>query len=339
MPQGRIKGLAGKPSVYHCMTRTVNGEFLFDDLAKETLREHLWQAAEFSGVHVLTYAILTNHFHVLVSVPDRTQAEGEITDAELVRRYRGLYPKPTRFRPAQICMLEAKLAAGGEEAAEIRRSLLDRMHDVSEFMKTVKQRFSVWFNRSHRRYGTLWADRFRSTLVEFANNEALVTVAAYIDLNPLRANLVSDPKDYRWSGYGEAVGGARRARSGLCRVQSNRAGAGTAANTDDWAAFAADYRTLLYCKGAVPNAGAAAVSEEQRIEVVRCHGRLPWPRILFCRIRALTDGAVLGSQTFVSEMLTVYREHTGSRRVAGPQFLPHSRGTSLLTLRGFPTTN
>ena len=36
----------------------------------------------------------------------------------------------------------------------------------SEFMKTVKQRFSVWFNRTHRRYGTLWADRFKSVLVE-----------------------------------------------------------------------------------------------------------------------------------------------------------------------------
>jgi hypothetical protein len=34
--------------------------------------------------------------------------------------------------------------------------LLARMADVSEFMKTLKQRFSVWFNKSHGRYGTLW---------------------------------------------------------------------------------------------------------------------------------------------------------------------------------------
>ena len=39
--------------------------------------------------------------------------------------------------------------------------------------------------------------------------------AAYIDLNPVRAGLVQDPKDYRWSGYGEAGAGAQPARDGL----------------------------------------------------------------------------------------------------------------------------
>jgi hypothetical protein len=38
-----------------------------------------------------------------------------------------------------------------------------------------------------------------------------VVVAAYIDLNPVRAKIVGDPKDYRWSGYGEAVAGRKRA--------------------------------------------------------------------------------------------------------------------------------
>lgn len=42
--------------------------------------------------------------------------------------------------------------------------LLARMNDVSAFMKALKQRFSVLYNRSHQRYGTLWADRFKSIL-------------------------------------------------------------------------------------------------------------------------------------------------------------------------------
>jgi hypothetical protein len=45
-----------------------------------------------------------------------------------------------------------------------------------------------------------------------------VTVAAYIDLNPVRAGLVQDPKDYRWSGYGEALGRGGRALDGLCKM-------------------------------------------------------------------------------------------------------------------------
>ncbi|KAB2648575.1 MAG: hypothetical protein DVB27_00390 [Verrucomicrobia bacterium] len=40
-------------------------------------------------------------------------------------------------------------------------------------------------------------------------------MAAYIDLNPVRADIVSDPKDYRWCGYGAAVAGVKAERTGL----------------------------------------------------------------------------------------------------------------------------
>lgn len=43
----------------------------------------------------------------------------------------------------------------------------------------------------------MWEDRFRSVLVE-GRGHALRTMAAYIDLNPVRAGLCEDPKDYRW---------------------------------------------------------------------------------------------------------------------------------------------
>ncbi len=46
----------------------------------------------------------------------------------------------------------------------------------------------------------------------------LATVAAYIDLNPVRAGLVKDPKDYRFSSYGAAVAGGRAAQAGICHT-------------------------------------------------------------------------------------------------------------------------
>ena len=63
-------------------------------------------------------------------------------------------------------------------------------------MKELKERFSRWFNKRHGRRGMLWQDRYRSVLVE--DGDALRTMAAYIDLNPVRAGLIDDPKDYRW---------------------------------------------------------------------------------------------------------------------------------------------
>ncbi|WP_269526207.1 transposase, partial [Coraliomargarita parva] len=83
----RLK-VSGSDAVYHCMTRTVNGEALFGDSEKEVLRKMLHQVSDFCGVQVLTYCIMGNHFHVLLRVPDRQS----VGDAELMRRYRVLYP-------------------------------------------------------------------------------------------------------------------------------------------------------------------------------------------------------------------------------------------------------
>jgi REP element-mobilizing transposase RayT len=225
MKRLRRMKVAGAESAYHCMTRVVNGERLFGDREKEMLRRMLWQNADFCGVEILTYCVMSNHFHVLVLVPE----ERVVDDRELMRRYRVLYPKPTDYQAASAKVLERQLAEDGPEAAQIREQLLARMGDVSEFMKSVKQRFSVWYNRNHGRYGTLWAERFKSVLVEGQGN-ALQTVAAYIDLNPVRAGLVEDPKDYRFCGYAEAVacseglGFGQAARRGLERVWADFGG-------------------------------------------------------------------------------------------------------------------
>ncbi|MDQ8209883.1 transposase, partial [Coraliomargarita sp. SDUM461003] len=110
--------------------------------------------------------VMSNHFHVLLRVPDRQQVD----DAELMRRYQVLYPKPTKYQADSVKVLRSHLQADSEEAQQLRAKLLARMGDVSEYMKAVKQRFSVWFNRNHKRYGTLWADRFKSVLVEGHGN-------------------------------------------------------------------------------------------------------------------------------------------------------------------------
>src|SRR5882724_7998784 len=214
MRQPRIKVAAEESeAVYHCMSRTVNGERLFDDVAKEVLRKQLWQVADYCGVRIITYAILSNHFHVLVRVPQKIA----IPDGELLRRYQVLYPKPTRYQTARLAVIRQQLAGDGPEGVIWRKRQTALMGDLSQFMKLVKQRFSIWFNKSHRRFGTLWAERFKSVLVE-ADGRVLRTMAAYIDLNCVRAGLVRDPKDYRFCGYAEAVAGDASARQGLLSV-------------------------------------------------------------------------------------------------------------------------
>jgi putative transposase len=282
----RIK-VSGAEAVYHCMTRTVNGEMLFEDRDKEVLRKMLWQVAEFSGVEILTYCVMTNHFHVLIRIPEPTP----LSDAELLRRYKVLYPKPSRFQIASVQELEAQLAAGGKPADAIRRRLQARMADVSEYMKTVKQRFSVWYNRNHQRFGTLWADRFKSVLVEGQGNP-LQTMAAYIDLNPVRARLVEDPKDYRFCGYAEAVAGVAGAQRGLIFVWSTH-------GSMDAESGLREHRSLIFGKRA-SDPGLAEMTREYAIKVLNEQdGCLPKSVMLRCRVRYFTEGAILGTSEFV----------------------------------------
>jgi putative transposase len=101
------------------------------------------------------------------------------------------------------------------------------MQDLGEFMKGLLQRFTQWFSRAHTQTGTLWEDRFKSVIVE--DGVAARTISAYIDLNPACAGMLKDPADYRWSSYGEAVGGGKKGngkRARECAGRRGRLGAG-----------------------------------------------------------------------------------------------------------------
>ena len=92
---------------------------------------------------------------------------------------------------------------GADQIQRLLQPYRDRLFDLSIFIKELKGRFAQWYNRRHGRYGVLWAERFKSVLLE--GGEALAAVAAYIELNPVRAGLCADPKDYRYCGYAEAL--------------------------------------------------------------------------------------------------------------------------------------
>ena len=71
-------------------------------------------------------------------------------------------------------------------------------------MQAVGRRYVRYFNDAQGRSGTLWEGRYRSTLIQ--TDRYLLACMAYIDLNPVRAGLVRDPKDYAWSSHGHYIG-------------------------------------------------------------------------------------------------------------------------------------
>jgi putative transposase len=70
---------------------------------------------------------------------------------------------------------------------------------LSSMMQSLGRRYVRYFNTEYRRSGTLWEGRYKSCLVQVENY--LFAVYRYIELNPVRAGMVSDPGEYAWSSY------------------------------------------------------------------------------------------------------------------------------------------
>ena len=204
----RIK--AEGEAFYHVVSRIANKAFLLDDAEKRRVFVNMMhRAADFSGVDVITYVVMDNHFHLCVKIPER---EGEVPESEILRRVGVLYGKDRRDaleRRLAGCREEGDDAAADAELARLR----SRMGDLSEFMKTFKQRVSQWYNSNYGHEGTLWGGRFKSVLVE--DGRYLRNLVAYIHGNPIRAGLVTRAADYEWSAPGAAAKGDIRARKGL----------------------------------------------------------------------------------------------------------------------------
>ena len=298
---------------YHCLSRVVDRRFVLGPDEKEHFIRLMRGYETFCGVKVITFCILSNHFHILVEVPRRPPPELLPDDKELVRRVRA-----ARYSYSATTLeqnLERFRSEGHHSAAEeLRERFFVRMWDVSWFMKVLKQRFSHWYNRRNERKGTLWEERFRSVLVE-GEGPALATMAAYIDLNPVRAGMVDDPKNYRWCGYGETAGGGHLAREGLRVAIQARLGREVVPQR-----ILAEYRCFLYDSGGKREPGSngepgrRGFSREQIQAVLDRGGQLELADAIRCRVRYFCDGAILGSRAFVDGFFRSHRQYFGPNR-------------------------
>ncbi|MBV9390837.1 MAG: transposase [Verrucomicrobia bacterium] len=284
MRQRRIK-VEGN-SYYHCISRTVENRFIFrpEGSAEGEYFVKLMRRQERACcLEVLTYSLMSNHIHILCRVPERRQ----LSDEELLDCIEAGFGRQHR----QELQRRLRACKASEQTAQlIRAKYLKRLFDVSVFMKELKGQFAQWYNRRSGRYGVLWAERFKSTLIE--NGAALKSVAAYIDLNPLRAGLCQDPKDYRYSGYGEASANQGRAQRALAEVMGAKS----------WRAVSYEYRKLLFRVGTQAKKGAKTIDQARARQVVESqNGQLSLGELLRCRVRYFTDGGIIGSQAFVQE--------------------------------------
>ena len=261
---------------------------------------------------------MSNHFHILVSVPPRDGGDTAAEDASLpvllARLEAAVGGEQIRLIRKQIQLWEHNGAQNLLEAWRVRQA--EAMYSLSEYMKRVKQRFTRWYNRRTGRRGILWEDRYKSTIVQ-NETRALRTIGTYIDLNPVRAGLTGDPGTYRWSGYTEAMSGSAEALEGLARITGATAervlgrGLGEAAPIETAPQTKRRrLRALVHYRHMLGLAGRVRVSENGTITrrgvSEKVQARLASESGVqreqcLQRIRHFTEGVILGSRAFINE--------------------------------------
>ena len=194
--------------VYHLISRIAHRAFFLDAGERDRFVDVMKRSAAFSGVRLLAWCVMTNHVHILVYVPEPES----LSDEEILSRMRTLYRKP-RFEELKREWDALAAHPGTRQFKRLRESFLRRMWNASEFMKTLKQHFTMSYNSRRTHAGTMWEGRYLARVHkpdDFGMGGAAMLTAGYIDVNPLKAKIVPDVEsvgDYRWGSYHAACGG------------------------------------------------------------------------------------------------------------------------------------
>lgn len=223
----------GQPGVFHCVSRCVRQAFLcgFDrstgrnlDHRKEWIRLRLKELASIFAVEVYSYAVMSNHCHVVLRVdPGRV---GEWSGEEVVSRWLRLFPKERdrQGRPVPVTEAAFRVLVADEAGLATKRK---RLGDLSWFMRCLNERIARRANAEDECKGRFWEGRFKCTRLE--DEGAILSCMSYVDLNPVRAGQADRPEESRHTSIHERIkargAGAKGKRAGwLAPIGEVRAG-------------------------------------------------------------------------------------------------------------------
>lgn len=283
----RIKGSEDK-SWYHICARVAGGVawYPFDNpLIREKFLSLVRRYLEVFCCEAAAFCLMGNHYHLVLCFESFKWLSRE----ELYQRARKLYRDPD-----SVLLTE-----------EHWKRFNQRIFDLSELMRVIQSRFARWYNKTHNRRGSFWAERFKSVLLE--KGESVLDAVLYVELNPVRAGLAERPEDWKWSSAF-----LRDSKSDAWMLPLPAFVAPAAGSSVELT-----YRSLLYYRGAIkPGKGGKAIPEEiLKMEAER--GFLS-SGAFRKRIAYLTEGAVLGSEIMVCDWISRFRRKLYYRRRKNP---------------------
>jgi REP element-mobilizing transposase RayT len=293
MPRTKRLVNGEEKTAYHIMSRTALDGFPFGDVEKDELVKIIKKFSKLFFVEVFGFCIMGNHFHLLIQM----FPEHNYEDEEIRKRCKAHYGEDFVVSDEQLGDYRVKLSS------------------LANYMKEIKQAFSWYYNQRHNRRGTLWGERFKSVIVE--NGETLINCLAYIDLNPLRAGIVSRPEDYRWNSIGYHV--QTDNKDDFLSLGFGLQEFGTMM---DAAERLRSYRQYVYEAGAInrPDKMQAKVIGDRVLEKERRRDfELSRSDRFRYRTRYFTDSGIIGSKEFVSENYQRFKNIFSSKHEKKPK--------------------
>jgi REP element-mobilizing transposase RayT len=206
MPRPRAQLVSLEATAYyHCISRCVRRAFLCGpdpltgrsfDHRKQWLVDRLKQLTAVFAVDICAYALMSNHFHVIVYL-DRARALSW-SDEEVATRYARLFSHTVRTSRS------LPPPAWARQVAAWRR----RLWDLSWFMRCLNEAIARRANREDHCTGRFWEGRFRSQAL--LDEGALLTCMTYVDLNPIRARLARTLEEAAFTSIQERLLAAAR---------------------------------------------------------------------------------------------------------------------------------
>ncbi len=199
----------GQEGIYHCFSRCVRRAFLygFDPLSgrdfshrKALLLERLRFLATVFAVEVCAYAILANHYHLILRThPDIVEMW---PDQEVARRWLILFPRHRSPDGIPLPPSEKEISAlvdCPERIAELRR----RLSSLSWFMGRLNESIARAANKEDDVKGRFWESRFKCQVL--LDDAAVAACMVYVDLNPIRAGLAETPEESDFTSVQERI--------------------------------------------------------------------------------------------------------------------------------------
>ena len=199
----------GKEGVYHCFGRCVRRAFLYGfdthtgrDFShrKEWLVNRLRKLAGIFAVEVCAYAVMENHYHVILRTrPDMSTGW---SDEEVATRWRTLFPRKYGMRKRKKRTVEEQiraLTASPEQIAVLRQ----RLCSLSWFMGQLNEFIARAANKEDGVKGRFWESRFKSQAL--LDEAALAACMVYVDLNPIRAGRAETPEESDFTSIRERI--------------------------------------------------------------------------------------------------------------------------------------